>query len=194
MTLTPRLFKPVTPQWGKVMPFALEKADAFRPPAPPVPGTAEFESQIDEILNISASLTEEQKATAEYWADYISQPPSHLMALTKYVSLRDDCRADDDVKLFFIVSNALLDAGIAAWECKYHYDYIRPYTAIKRQGERPVTARDNPNRSAHKNHLPNSGIAIDWGRRSMKLTGGHPGLMNRRSSAYGPAARGHQPE
>ncbi|MGO8779332.1 MAG: hypothetical protein ACLQKK_10530 [Rhodomicrobium sp.] len=112
---------------------------------------AEFAAQIDELLRISANLTEEQKAAAEYWGDFISQPPSHLIALTKHVSLRDDYRLDDDVKLFFTVSNGLLDAGIAAWDCKYHYDY--------------VVAWDNPNRSASPNHPPNYGLSIDRGHR-----------------------------
>jgi membrane-associated phospholipid phosphatase len=165
LNVNARMFKPVTPHWGRVTPFALERPNQFMPPPPAAPDTAEFEAQIDDLLHISANLTEEQKATAEYWANFISQPPSQLMALTKYVSLRDDYRLDDDVKLFFTVSNALLDAGIAAWDCKYHYDYVRPYTAIRRLGDRPVVAWDNPNRWASPNHLPNSGLSIDWGHR-----------------------------
>jgi hypothetical protein len=35
------------------------------------------------------------------------------------------------VKLFFALNNALMDAGIAAWECKRFYDYVRPITALR---------------------------------------------------------------
>ncbi len=34
------------------------------------------------------------------------------------------------MKLFFALSNALLDAGIACWDCKRAYDYVRPITAV----------------------------------------------------------------
>jgi hypothetical protein len=33
--------------------------------------------------------------------------------------------------MFFLLSNALLDAGIAAWDCKVYYDYVRPVSAIQ---------------------------------------------------------------
>ena len=38
---------------------------------------------------------------------------------------------DDDVKLFFALSNAIFDASIATWESKLFYDYARPVTAIR---------------------------------------------------------------
>jgi hypothetical protein len=37
---------------------------------------------------------------------------------------------DDDVKMFFALSNAIFDAGIAAWDMKRAYDSVRPITAI----------------------------------------------------------------
>jgi hypothetical protein len=44
--------------------------------------------------------------------------------------VRDHHTADDDVKLFFSLTNALLDAGIAAWDTKRNFDSVRPVTAI----------------------------------------------------------------
>jgi hypothetical protein len=38
---------------------------------------------------------------------------------------------DDDVKLFFTLGNALMDAGIAAWAWKLKYDFVRPITGIR---------------------------------------------------------------
>jgi len=34
------------------------------------------------------------------------------------------------VKMFFVLSNAIFDAGIAAWDAKRAYDSVRPITAI----------------------------------------------------------------
>ena len=32
--------------------------------------------------------------------------------------------------MFFLVDNAVMDAGIACWDCKRAFDYVRPITAI----------------------------------------------------------------
>jgi membrane-associated phospholipid phosphatase len=60
--------------------------------------------------------------------------------MTKFVSDMNDLRLDDDVKLLFIASNAILDASIATWDAKYFYDYVRPITAIRVLGDRLISA------------------------------------------------------
>jgi vanadium-dependent haloperoxidase-like protein len=53
---------------------------------------------------------------------------------------------DTDVKMFFALGNAVMDAGIAAWLVKYKYDYWRPITAIRNQyRDKPVTSWIGPN-------------------------------------------------
>ena len=131
---------PTTPQWQRVMPFALAGADQFRPAPPPAPGSPEWTRQIDNLIETSAALTDGQKAAAEFWAEWGSSPAPHLIELTKYVSDRNDLRIDDDVKLFFAVANAMLDASIASWDAKYAYDYVRPITAIHVLGDTVITA------------------------------------------------------
>ncbi len=61
------------------------------------------------------------------------------MRCAAHYSDTNDLRLDDDVKLFFVVSNAIFDASIAAWDSKYHYDYVRPITAIRALGNALVT-------------------------------------------------------
>ena len=38
---------------------------------------------------------------------------------------------DQDVKLFFVLGNALMDASISAWAAKYQTTSLRPITAIR---------------------------------------------------------------
>jgi hypothetical protein len=121
---------PTTPQWGRVLPFALTRADQFRSVPPPAPGTAEWTQQIDTLISTSAALTDVEKAAAEYWAPWGSSPAPHLIEITRFVSNTHDLRLDEGVKLFFVASNAILDASIATWEEKYVYDYVCPITAI----------------------------------------------------------------
>jgi PAP2 superfamily len=131
---------PMTPQWARVMLFALSRADQFRPVPPPKPGGAEWGRQIDVLIRTSGSLADAEKAATEFWAEWGSSPAPHLMELTRYVSDVNDLRLDDDVKLFWLVSNTLLDVSIATWDAKYAYDYIRPITAIHRLGNQVITA------------------------------------------------------
>ena len=57
------------------------------------------------------------------------------MTFGQFVSSRDDHSLDDDVKLFFGLSNAVFDAGVATWEAKVFYDYVRPVRAIRELGK-----------------------------------------------------------
>ena len=68
-----------------------------------------------------------------YWADGPSTetPPGHWMLFAQAVSRRDRHSLDDDVKMFFALGNALLDASIAAWDCKVAFDSVRPVSAIR---------------------------------------------------------------
>jgi membrane-associated phospholipid phosphatase len=131
---------PTTPQWSRVMPFSLTRADQFRPIPPPQPETVEWSRQIDVLIKTSSALTDEQKAAAEYWGIWGMNPVPQLIEMTKFVSGANDLRLDDDVKLFFVASNAILDASIATWDAKYFYDYVRPISAIRALGDRLINA------------------------------------------------------
>lgn len=127
--------KYLTPQWAFVKPFALTSGAEFRPqpgPASFIKNKEHYITQAQELLQLSAELTDEHKMIAEYWADGPNSetPPGHWCLFAQFVSKRDQHTLDDDVKMFFIVSNAMLDAGIAAWDAKLAYDSVRPVTAI----------------------------------------------------------------
>lgn len=122
-------------QWCYVTPFALQKGDEFRSVVEPGPfkyGSPEYEEQAEELVAISAGLTDKQKMIAEYWSDgpNTEQPPGHWMLLAQWVSARDHQSLDDDVKMLFTLSNGMFDAGIATWDAKRAYDSVRPITAI----------------------------------------------------------------
>jgi hypothetical protein len=121
------------PQWPAVTPFALRSADQFRPPPPMTFPDGQFRAQALELLHLSARLTDRQKVIATYWADGPSTetPPGHWHLFALFVSSRDSHTLEQDVKMFFALANALMDAGIAAWDSKIHYDYVRPISAIR---------------------------------------------------------------
>jgi hypothetical protein len=94
------------PQWGSVTPFALTKGDEFRSALEPLPfiyGSDEYAKQAQEIVALSAALTDEQKMIAEYWSDGSdpAQVIARWMSFAQFVSQRDHHTLDDDVKMFF---------------------------------------------------------------------------------------------
>jgi hypothetical protein len=123
----------IAPHWNRVIPFALTSADQFRPPPPALFPHGRYRAQAEELIRMSATLSDREKAISEYWADGPNTvlPPGHWLLFGRHVSLRDGHTLDDDVQLFFILANAVFDAGIAAWDAKIHYDYVRPVTAIR---------------------------------------------------------------
>ncbi len=123
----------LAPQWGLVVPFALQEGWELRPAGPRRHPGRSYLLQAEEVLTDSAGLTDEQKAIVEYWADGPASetPPGHWCLHAQEVSARDGNSLDDDVKLFFALTAALLDASIACWDAKRAYDSVRPITAIR---------------------------------------------------------------
>lgn len=121
----------LTPHWGQVKPFAL-KSNEYKIEAPAEVGSPEYREQVKEVISYSATLNDFQKVVAEYWADGPTSelPPGHWNLFAHYVSARDEHNLDDDVKMFFSLNNALLDASIWAWDIKRKYDYVRPISAV----------------------------------------------------------------
>jgi hypothetical protein len=119
--------------WDRVKPFALSSPSQFRPGPPAAFGSPEYEAQARRIVDVTQGLTDEQKVIAEYWADGPNSelPPGHWLLFGLFISNRDAQTDDDDVKMFFALSNALSDAAIAAWDAKRAYDSERPVTAIR---------------------------------------------------------------
>ncbi|RCJ19301.1 hypothetical protein A6770_32100 [Nostoc minutum NIES-26] len=136
----------LTPHWGNVTPFALKSGEQFLPPSPAQFGTQKYIDQALEIIEYSAELTDEQKVIAEYWADgpHTELPPGHWNLFGEFVSVRDGLSLDDNVKLFFGLSNAVFDAGVAVWDAKEYYDYVRPITAIRYLASNHLLPDDNP--------------------------------------------------
>jgi len=143
--------------WYRVKPFALSSAAQLRSSSgPAMYGSDAYLSQASALLEISAGLTDEQKIIAEYWADgpHSELPPGHWDLFAQFLSRRDRTsdhghNLDSDVKLFFVLTNAIFDASICCWDNKRAFDSVRPITAIRYlfQG-RSVRAWAGPYRGA----------------------------------------------
>jgi PAP2 superfamily len=125
----------LTPQWGKVIPFSAPITYYYAPGPPKNPDGSYSTADITQALQDTSNLTDFAKVTAEYWADGPGTgfPPGHMMLFAEALSRKNHFSLDTDVKLFFTLGNAEMDAGIVCWYYKYKYDFVRPITAIRVQ-------------------------------------------------------------
>lgn len=123
----------LAPFWGQVRPFALRSGSQFRPPPPAALGSTAFTEQVRIVLESQAALTETHKVMADYWAGGAGGelPSSYWSDFAQFVSRRDNHSEAQDIKLLFALSNALFDAGIAAWDAKRAFNSARPITMIR---------------------------------------------------------------
>ena len=122
----------LTPYWQKVKPLLLETADQFRPGPPPMVGSEQLEKEVQEVIDLQANLTPENKALVEFMRDGPKsvQQAGHWLKFAQDVSTRDNHTLDQDVKMYFLVESVAMDAFISCWDSKMYYDYTRPYALV----------------------------------------------------------------
>lgn len=137
----------VTPQMGLVDPYALRGDERYRTAAPidSMLGRGgskrAYRAQADEVLAVSAGLTDRQKMTAELFDDKIQG--LGLSAL--FAAQARGLDLDAFIQVDFLTNMAAFDAAIALWRDKVSYDAVRPVSAIRYlYGDSPVTAWGGP--------------------------------------------------
>lgn len=122
----------LTPFWDKVKPIALKSGDQFRPGPPPKIGSEQLKLEVQEVVEMQANLTDYQKALVEFMRDgpQSVQQAGHWLKFAQDVSRRDNHTLDQDVKMYFYNQVVAMDAFIASWDSKMHYDYARPYALV----------------------------------------------------------------
>lgn len=125
----------LTPHWDRVEPIAMESPDQFRPGPPPLVGSEQLAKEVEEVVEMQANLTDEQKALVEFMRDGPKsvQQAGHWLIFAQEVSTRDNHTLDEDVKMYFLNQVTAMDAFIASWDSKMHYDFARPYALVHEQ-------------------------------------------------------------
>lgn len=131
-------------KWGDVKPFVLERGDQFRVPQPPGLGSAEYTAAYNEVKQLGGdglvtptTRTTEQTQIGIFWAydgtPSLCAPPRlyNQIAMRIANKMGTDTDAMELARLLALVNVAMADAGIAAWESKYYYQYWRPVTGIR---------------------------------------------------------------
>jgi hypothetical protein len=133
------------PQWQNVKLFSLQAKDQFRSAPHPALTSHEYADALNEVketgkLN-SATRTPEQTSYAKFWFEFSEagwNRVARTAAINKKLNLLEAAR------LFALVDMAIADAYTAGWDSKMHYNFWRPYTAIRNASidSNPFTDQD----------------------------------------------------
>jgi hypothetical protein len=142
----PTLSAALAPWLANVTPFTLKSPSQFRPVAPPALTSERYATAYNEVKALGAAdphstRTSEQTDIAKFWN-------SNFLVLWNR-ALRDIVQADvpdigDSARLLALADLAMGDAGITAWDSKFHFVFWRPLTAIQNGDNdgNPETAGD----------------------------------------------------
>jgi hypothetical protein len=121
------------PNWENVKLFALERKDQFR--VAPLPAlnspvyTADFNEVKEYGRKISSVRTPDQTNYSKFWYEFSEagwNRVARVAILSKRLNLYDAAR------VLALVDMAMADAYIAGWDSKFHYNFWRPFTAIRK--------------------------------------------------------------
>jgi membrane-associated phospholipid phosphatase len=141
----PDYMEAIEPYWNQLRPMVLSRPDQFLISPPCAFQSEKFMKDCREVYDIGLKLTKEQKNIADFWDcnPFATQTVGHMMYSVKKISpaghwigitgvanrkIKQDFVSA--LKIYSLVSIAIYDAIICAWDEKYRSNYIRPVTAI----------------------------------------------------------------
>jgi hypothetical protein len=158
-----------TPWVGGVKPFLLESNSQFRSVDPLPIDSPAYAADFNEV-KAKGSLTAPpnvrtptQTYIARWWQ---SNPMISWNDVGTQLAKGDDFDALDAARLFAMENLSGADAAINSWNDKYHFDYWRPWNAIRRAAEdnNPATDADtswSPLFSAPYPEYPSGHLSLD---------------------------------
>jgi hypothetical protein len=147
---------PAQPQfthWSRVSPFALERANQFRPGPPPALTSDTYGDAFNQVKSLgivsSTTATADEALTGKFWNGAIQ---NYWNEIAQTASLAHNLTTARNARLFALLNLSLADDVIAFYDAKYTYNFWRPVTAI-----RAADTGINPETVADPNWLPEVG-------------------------------------
>ncbi|HWL94616.1 MAG TPA: vanadium-dependent haloperoxidase [Phycisphaerae bacterium] len=124
------------PNWQFVTPFGIASGGQFRPSGPPDLTSARYTEDYGEAVKYgeagSPHRTDGQTEAAEFWSDPTgtNTAPGHWIEIAMIIAEDEGNTPAQNARVFALLSIALADAAVVAWDAKYAHDDWRPFTAI----------------------------------------------------------------
>jgi hypothetical protein len=145
--------QPQFTHWSHVTPFALERANQFRPGGPPALTSDTYSDAFNEVKSLGiakgTASTPDQALTGSFWNGAIQ---NYWNEISQTASLAHHLTTAESARLFALLNMTFADEVIAFYDAKYTYNFWRPVTAI-----RAAATDDNPDTAADPNWLPEVG-------------------------------------
>lgn len=120
------------PFWKTMRPFGLQRPDQFRVAPQRALNSAVYARDFDEVRTMgdkkSTKRTADQTAYAQFWYEF-SEIGWNRVARTVAANRKLNLLAT--ARLFALLNIALADSYTAGWDSKFHYNFWRPFTAIR---------------------------------------------------------------
>ena len=124
---------------GGVEPFLLQSSSQFRSAGPLALTSAAYAAEVNEVKAIGgdgvvtpSTRTATQTYIARWWQ---SNPVASWNDVVRQLIARNDLDVSDAARVLAMENLAAADAGINVWNDKYHFDFWRPFQAIRRAAE-----------------------------------------------------------
>src|SRR5215213_9295141 len=128
-----------TPWVGGVKSFLMQSSSQFRSAGPLALTSAAYAADVNEVMAIGgdgvvtpSSRTGTQTYIAKWWQ---SNPVASWNGVARQLIVRNDLDVSDAARLLAIENLAAADAAINDWNDKYHFDFWRPFQAIRRAAQ-----------------------------------------------------------
>src|SRR6266566_652904 len=145
--------QPQFTHWSHVTPFALERANQFRPGGPPVLTSDTYSDAFNEVkllgIGGGTASTPDQALTGRFWNGAIQ---NYWNEISQTAALAHRLTTAESARLFALLNLTFADDVIAFYDAKYTYNFWRPVTAI-----RAAATDNNPDTAADPNWLPEVG-------------------------------------
>jgi len=145
--------QPQFTQWSHVTPFALERAQQFRPGPPPALTSERYGTAVNEVKALGVAngtaASPDQALTGRFWNGAIQ---NYWNEITQTAAVEHHLTTAQSARLFALLNLALADGVIAFYDAKYTYNFWRPVTAI-----RAADTDNNPDTLVDPNWLPEVG-------------------------------------
>lgn len=129
--------RPLYPGHGQIRPWTMGRVEQFRAAPFYDPASPEFADDFALVRALgqadSRERTADQSEIAMFWEDgpWGITPPGHYMLIAIQVLQDHNLSLIEWARAMALIGMTQCDASIHAWDTKYHYDVIRPETAIR---------------------------------------------------------------
>ena len=154
--------------WRLVTPFVLTSASQFRTPPPPLLTSSAYTAAFNEVKRLGGDgfitptqRTADQTIAGIYWgydgSPGLGTPPRLYNQIAVQIATQRGTDVIDLSRLLALLNVGMAEAGLAAWDTKYQYDFSRPVTGIREAdpGTGPTGKGDgNPSTIGDPNFTP----------------------------------------